>query len=73
MWLAADVMCPELTESVDHYRTCSEAGRRRPHARHPQGDCQPYAGPGYDLASGCRTIDAAKFVRALIEDEGADD
>ncbi len=31
------------------------------------------AGPGYDLASGLGTIDAAKFVRALVEDEGGDD
>ena len=30
------------------------------------------AGPGYDLASGVGTVDAAKIVRALVEDEGED-
>jgi len=31
------------------------------------------AGPGYDLASGLGTVDAAKFVRALAEGDGGDD
>jgi subtilase family serine protease len=31
------------------------------------------AGPGYDLASGLGTVDAARIVRALVEDEGGDD
>ena len=31
------------------------------------------AGPGYDLASGLGTLDAAKFVRALAEGDGGDD
>lgn len=30
------------------------------------------AGPGYDLASGLGTVDAAKIVRALVEDESGD-
>jgi subtilase family serine protease len=30
------------------------------------------AGPGYDLASGVGTVDAAQFVRALIGDDGSD-
>jgi subtilase family serine protease len=30
------------------------------------------AGPGYDLASGLGTVDAARIVRALVEDEGGD-
>ena len=31
------------------------------------------AGPGYDLASGLGTLDAARFVRALAEGDGGDD